>query len=79
MFQPENLARTARITNAMVWFGLAVFFLGFAGERTYVAFTAGGGVLVGWVIMLAAAVLTATLGTIEAVRLRRLARATAGE
>ncbi len=47
MFQPQNLARTARVTNAMVWFGLAVCFLGFAGERTYTAFTAGGGVLVG--------------------------------
>ncbi|PPF55957.1 hypothetical protein C5C13_11465 [Clavibacter michiganensis] len=79
MFQPQNLPRTARVTNAMVWFGLAVFFLGFAGERTYAAFTAGGGVLVGWVILLAAAALMATLGTIEAVRLRRLARATAGE
>jgi hypothetical protein len=74
MFQPQNLARTARVTNAMVWFGLAVFFLGFAGERTYAAFTAGGGVLVGWVILLAAAVLMATLGTIEALRLRALAR-----
>ena len=79
MFQPQNLARTARITNAMVWFGLAVFFLGFAGERTYAALTAGGGVLVGWVILLAAAVLMIGLGTIEAVRLRRLARAAAGK
>ncbi|RII95564.1 hypothetical protein DZF95_00360 [Clavibacter michiganensis] len=74
MFQPQNLARTARVTNAMVWFGLAVFFLGFARERTYAAFTAGGGVLVGWVILLAAAVLMSALGTIEAVRLRRLAQ-----
>jgi hypothetical protein len=74
MFQPQNLARTARVTNAMVWFGLAVFFLGFAGEHTSAAFTAGGGVLVGWVIVLAAAVLMVTLGTIEAVRLRLLAR-----
>jgi hypothetical protein len=79
MFQHQNLARTARITNAMVWFGLAVFFLGLAGERTLTAFTAGSGVLVGWFILLAAAVLMITLGTIEAVRLRRLARATAGE
>jgi hypothetical protein len=79
MFQHQNLARTARITNAMVWFGLAVFFLGFAGERTYAAFTTGGGVLIGWVILLAAAVLMITLGTIEAVRLRRLARAAAGK
>ncbi|MDO4039276.1 hypothetical protein [Clavibacter michiganensis] len=74
MFQPQNLARTARVTNAMVWFGLAVFFLGYAGERTHAAFTAGGGVLVGWVILLAAAVLMVTLGTIEALRLRALAR-----
>jgi hypothetical protein len=74
MFQPQKLARTPRVTNAMVWFGLAVFFLGFAGERTYAAFTAGGGVLVGWVILLAAAVLMTTLGTIEALRLRALAR-----
>jgi hypothetical protein len=79
MFQPQNLARTARVTNAMVWFGLAVFFLGFAGERTYAAFTVGGGVLIGWVILFAAAVLMAALGTIEAVRLRRLARAAAGK
>jgi len=34
MFQPHNLARTARATNAMAWSGLAVFLLGFAGERT---------------------------------------------
>jgi len=74
MFQPQNLARTARVTNAMVWFGLAVFFLGFAGERTYAAFTAGGGVLVGWVILLAASALMISLGTIEAVRLHRLAQ-----
>jgi hypothetical protein len=73
MFQPQNLARTARASNAMVWFGLAVFFLGFAGERTYAAFTAGGGVLIGWVILLAAAGLMIALGTIEAARLRRLA------
>ncbi|MBF4632708.1 hypothetical protein ITJ42_15925 [Clavibacter michiganensis subsp. phaseoli] len=79
MFQPQNLARTARVTNAMVWFGLAVFFLGFAGERTYAAFTVGGGVLVGWVILLAAAMLMITLGTIEAVRLRALARSAAGK
>jgi hypothetical protein len=79
MFQPRNLARTARLTNAMVWFGLAVFFLGFAGERTYAAFTAGGDVLVGWILLVAAGVLMVTLGTIEAVRLRRLARATAGK
>ncbi|OQJ61469.1 hypothetical protein CmmCFBP4999_15040 [Clavibacter michiganensis subsp. michiganensis] len=58
----------------MVWFGLAVFFVGFAGGRTHAAFTAGGGVLVGWVILLAAAVLMVALGTIEAVKLRRLAR-----
>lgn len=79
MFQPQNLARTARVTNAMVWFGLAVFFLGFAGERTYAAFTAGGGVLVGWVLLLVAAALMVTLGTLEAVRLRRLARTAAGK
>jgi hypothetical protein len=79
MFQLQNLARTARVMNAMVWFGLAVIFLGFAGERTYAAFTVGGGVLVGWVILLAAAVLMVALGTIEAVRLRRLARAAAGK
>ncbi|WP_316318496.1 hypothetical protein [Clavibacter michiganensis] len=79
MFQPQNLARTARVTNAMVWFGLAVCFLGFAGERTYTAFTAGGGVLVGWILLLAAAALMATLGTIEAVRLRHLAREAAGK
>jgi hypothetical protein len=79
MFQPQNLARTARTTNAMVWFGLAVFFLGFAGERTHTAFTSGGGVLVGWFILLAAAVLMVTLGTIEAARLRRRARAAAGK
>jgi hypothetical protein len=79
MFQPQNLARTARVTNAMVWFGLAVFFLGFAGERTYAAFTSGGGILVGWIILLAAAALMTTLGTIEAVRLRRLARTAAGK
>jgi hypothetical protein len=79
MFQPQNLARTARVTNAMVWFGLAVFFLGFAGEHTYAAFTSGGGILVGWIILLAAAALMTTLGTIEAVRLRRLARTAAGE
>ncbi|MEW5093687.1 hypothetical protein [Clavibacter michiganensis] len=79
MFQPQNLARMARITNAMVWFGLAVFFLGFAGERTYAAFTSGGGILVGWIILLAAAALMTTLGTIEAVRLRRLARTAAGK
>jgi hypothetical protein len=78
MFQPQNLARTARVTNAMVWFGLAVFFLGFAGERTYAAFTAGGGVLVGWVILLAAAALMIVLGTIEAVRLHRLAQSKTG-
>jgi hypothetical protein len=74
MFQPKNLARTARASNAMVWFGLAVIFLGFAGERTYAAFTAGGGVLVGWAILLAAAALMIALGTIEAVRLHRLAQ-----
>jgi hypothetical protein len=79
MFRPQNLARTARVTNAMVWFGLAVFFLGFAGERTYAAFTSGGGILVGWIILLAAAALMTTLGTIEAVRLRRLARTAAGK
>lgn len=79
MFQPQHLAQTARITNALVWFGLAVFFLGFAGEHTYAAFTRGGGVLVGWVILLAAAALTTALGTIEAVRLRRLARAAVGK
>ncbi|MWJ84927.1 hypothetical protein DOU11_04535 [Clavibacter michiganensis subsp. michiganensis] len=79
MFQPQNLARMARITNAMVWFGLAVFFLGFAGERTYAAFTSGGGILVGWIILLAAAALMTTLGTIEAVRLRRLAGTAAGK
>jgi hypothetical protein len=79
MFRLQNLARTARITNAMVWFGLAVFFLGFAGERTHAAFMAGGEVLVGWVILLAAAVLMVTFGTIEAVRLRRMARAAAGK
>jgi hypothetical protein len=79
MFQPQNLARTARITNAMAWFGLAVFFLGFAGERTYTAFTAGGGVLVGWILLVAAGALMVTLGTVEAVRLRRLPRAAAGE
>lgn len=44
------------------------------GGRTHAAFTAGGGVLVGWVILLAAAVLMVALGTIEAVKLRRLAR-----
>jgi hypothetical protein len=74
MFQPQNLARTARVSNAMVWFGLAVFFLGFAGERTYDAFTAGGGVLVGWILLVAAGALLVTLGTIEAVRLHRLAQ-----
>jgi len=79
MYQPQNVARTARASNAMVWFGLAVFFLGFVGERTYAAFTTGGSVLVGWVILLAAAVLMIALGTIEAVRLRRLARAAAGK
>ncbi|MCJ1712484.1 hypothetical protein MT344_14980 [Clavibacter michiganensis subsp. phaseoli] len=79
MFQLQNLPRTARVKNAMVWFGLAVVFLGFAGERTYAAFTAGGGVLVGWVILLAAAALMVALGTIEAVRLRRLARTAAGK
>jgi hypothetical protein len=79
MFRPQNLARTARVTNAMVWFGLAVFFLGFAGESTYAAFTSGGGILVGWIILLAAAALMTTLGTIEAVRLRRLARTAAGK
>jgi hypothetical protein len=79
VLQPQNLARTARITNAMVWFGLAVFFLGFAGQRTYTAFTAGGGVLVGWALLLVAAALMVTLGTIEGVRLRRLARAAAGK
>jgi hypothetical protein len=79
MFQPQNLARTARVTNAMVWFGLAVFFLAFAGERTYAAFAAGGGVLVGWILMLAAAALMVTLGTIEAVRLRRLPRSADSE
>lgn len=79
MYQPQNLARTARVTNAMVWFGLAVFFLGFAGERTHAAFMAGGGALVGWVVLLAAALLVVTFGTIEAVRLRRMARAAAGK
>jgi hypothetical protein len=73
MFQPQNLARTARVSHAMVWFGLAVFFLGFAGERTYAAFTSGGGVLTGWMILLAAAALMITLGIVEAVRLHRLA------
>ncbi len=79
MFRPQNLARTARVTNAMVWFGLAVFFLGFAGERTDAAFTAGGGILAGWVLLVAAAALMATLGTIEAVRLHRLARTVGGK
>ncbi|MEJ1815944.1 hypothetical protein [Clavibacter michiganensis] len=79
MFRPQNLARTARMTNAMVWFGLAVFFLGFAGERTYAAFTSGGGILVGWILLLVAAALMVALGTIEAVRLRRLARTAAGK
>ncbi|PPF68530.1 hypothetical protein C5E16_06570 [Clavibacter michiganensis] len=59
----------------MVWFGLAVFFLGFAGDRTYAAFTTGGGVLAGWIILVAAAALMIALGTIEAVRLRRLSAA----
>jgi hypothetical protein len=79
MFQAQNAARTARVSNATDSFGLAVFFLGFAGERTYTAFTAGDGVLVGWILLLAAAALMATVGTIEAVRLRRLARTAAGE
>ncbi|MBF4622587.1 hypothetical protein [Clavibacter sp. VKM Ac-2542] len=77
MFRSKNLARTARSSNAMVWFGLVVFFLGFAGERTYAAFTTGGGVLVGWVLLLVAAALMVTLGTIEAVRLHRLAHVAA--
>jgi hypothetical protein len=79
MFQPQNLARTARVSNALTWFGLAVFFLGFAGERTYAAFTASGGVLVGWVILLASGALMIALGTIEALRLRALARSSAGK
>jgi hypothetical protein len=47
--------------------------------RTYAAFTAGGGVLVGWSLLIVAAALMITLGTIEAVRLRRLARAASAE
>jgi hypothetical protein len=49
VFEPKNLARTALAPNAMAWFGLAVFFLEFAGERTYSALTARGGVLTGWI------------------------------
>ncbi|MBF4632665.1 hypothetical protein ITJ42_15705 [Clavibacter michiganensis subsp. phaseoli] len=79
MFAPKNLARTALASNGMVWFGLAVFFVGFAGERTHSALTVGGGVLAGWILLLVAAAGMVTMGTVEAVRLRRRMRIAAGD
>ena len=70
MFKRENLPKTALITNGMVWFGLALFFAGIAGEQTWNGFHGQWYNIVGWVIITAAAIGTATIGVLETRRLR---------
>ena len=71
MLKPENLPKTALVANGMFWFGLALFFAAFAGEQTWAAFHGQWYNILGWAIITAAAIGTATMGIIE---VRRLAR-----
>ncbi|GAA2009962.1 hypothetical protein [Microbacterium ulmi] len=63
MWKSDELARTAAVSNGMVWFGLAVFFSGFAAEAAYGAFHGPWFQMVGWAIIALAALGCAVMGS----------------
>ncbi|WP_104261817.1 hypothetical protein [Rathayibacter tritici] len=60
-----KLARAARISNGMVWFGLSLMLFSIAGEQTYAAFTGEWFTLLGWALIVAVATGLAVVGVIE--------------
>ncbi|PPG17956.1 hypothetical protein C5C74_09450 [Rathayibacter sp. AY1E8] len=66
MSKPRTkLARTALISNGMVWFGLSLMLFAIAGEQTYAAFTGEWFNVLGWALILSVAVGLAVVGVIE--------------
>lgn len=65
MSNRSKLANAALISNGMVWFGLAVFVAAVAGEQTRSAFSGEWFHMLGWLLLVAAAVGLAVIGVIE--------------
>lgn len=61
----RRLARAALVSNGMVWFGLAVFFLTWAIEQTPAAFAGPLPRLLGWMLLVAVALGLAIAGVVE--------------
>ena len=65
MSKRERIARTAAISNGMVWFGLATFVGVFAAELAPAAFTGGWVSIVGWILLTLAALGLLIMGLLE--------------
>ncbi|NQX10368.1 hypothetical protein HQQ80_01875 [Microbacteriaceae bacterium VKM Ac-2855] len=75
MSNASKFARSALISDGMVWFGLAFFFAAIAGEQTYAAFTGQWFNVLGWILLVTVALGLATVGVIENRNIRRKRRA----
>ena len=77
MFRGRNLGKTALVANGLVWFGLALFFAGLAGEATIGAFHGQWFNILGWCLLVAVAIGFAVVGIVENRKIRAKRRESA--
>ncbi len=70
MWKTGQLARTAAVSNGMVWFGLALFFGALSAGLTGPALAGSWAQIVGWIIMVLAAAACIVMGVLEQLRMR---------
>lgn len=65
MEKRDRIARTAAVSNGMVWFGLALFVGAFALELAPEALAVDGFNIVGWALLVLATLGLAVIGLLE--------------